>query len=722
MRHLALCALPFLCGAAFGGLDALPPGYHFQEHVFAEPADSGACGRAENTGAGIARVAYAQTHLMEPSWPLFGMTGGRPALLYVELSGSGAAPDVRVTARVDDRVVGSACLLGPAEIPSTLPDAPDFAHRYTMTLPSSWVKPGLSIAVKAGRDSVFHSATVLGVTSPTELNLLMFDVDLLHYDDGKPDPTPPSTFLADFAAAMPATTTRLGRIPARFVLDKFVFGGNEAEPVLACRTDLVDRTGCRDYSGISDMDRLAAVSRLAGAVARATGTSAYGFTYGNTQNFQPGGWGGGKTFVGGDYGGIFLHEMGHALDLPHWGEGSYGDAGPGRYDYSYPYGGLNGQASDGGGRGQTWNYEPDTREFISPLCLESGNSLYGRERSDAMQRNHWCEETRRTGRGPWDGFGDFSARAIQQFLHGNTDSSSGHVPYFGTNPWYHLKKQMGWPNLALDGSGNRVLARGATQPQEARDEENYDFLRPAAWNVPVYTVFGTYHPAYPNETMFLKPAAYVGTLPALLDPTDSTTFANLKRSYNGPYGWYFYWGPNDLTFRFTYADGSTLVALYPYDGVSRNWTPGSGPWRGDLLYFAINIPAGKKLAKAELLYRPLVVRYSDDTTAGNIANPNQNITWKNFLDGARVVATRTFADVVPPTVSVTPRNAVPADVEASGGRVVAYGLDGRIVASFDLRAGDALEPRVRSALSGRGMVLVRLSNAIGTVSRRVLVP
>lgn len=722
MVHPAMKASLLLCAAAFGGLDALPPGYRFQEHAFSEPADSARCGRPANSSARIARVAFAQTHLMDPGWPLFQLTGGRPALAYVQLSGDGAAPDVRLTARVDGKVVGTACLSGPDQIPAAAPEAPDFAHRYTMTMPSSWLRPGLSVSVRAGADSVQYDAATLGVTSPTELNLLMFDVDLLHYNDEESDLAVPPAFLADFAASVPAAKTRLGRIPARFVLDKFVFGGEDAEPILACRKDLADRTGCRDYSEVSGMDQLGAVMRLAGAVGRATGTPSWGFTYGNTQNFQPGGWGGGKTFVGGDYEGIFLHEMGHALDLPHWGEGSYGNMDPDIYDYSYPYGGLGAKASDGGGRGQTWTYEQNAREFLSPLCQEQGNSVFGKERSDAMQRNYDCRETRRAGLGPWDGFGDFSSKAIQMFLHGNADSSSGHVPYFGTSPWYHLKKQMGWPNLELDGTGKRVLVRGATQPQDLRDEERYDFLRPAEWNAPVYTVFGTYHPGYPNETMFLRPASYVGTMPALIDPTDSATFAKLRKGDDGPYDGYFYWGPYDLTFRFTYADGSTRVALYPYDVVDRDWKAGSGPWRSDLLYFAINIPADKKLAKAELLHRPFVVRYSGDTTSGNIVNPKLGITWKNFLDGAKVVATRSFADVAPPTTSTAPRKSGLAAIEAAGGRVAVFAPDGRNLAEFDLPAGEPLDARVRGALPGRGVVLVRLSNSVGSLTKRVLAP
>jgi hypothetical protein len=44
-----------------------------------------------------------------------------------------------------------------------------------------------------------------------------------------PDAPIPSTFLADFAAAMPASVTRLGRLPARMVLDRMVFAGSADE-------------------------------------------------------------------------------------------------------------------------------------------------------------------------------------------------------------------------------------------------------------------------------------------------------------------------------------------------------------------------------------------------------------------------------------------------------------------------------------------------------------
>lgn len=702
--------------AAHADLRALPPSYAFQEHHFTSPADSGTCGKAPNSAVSLRKVQFGQTHLMDPSWPLFSLAGGRPALVAVTLSGSGKAPDVHLTAKVDGVVVGQACLSGPETVPTVPANAdPSFDNLYTMTLPVEWMKPGLSVAIQVGSGSVQYGKSQLGVTSPTDLNLLMVETDLLHYNDGKKDAPIPTTFLADFAAAMPASVTRLGKLPARLVLDRMVFAGSVAEPILACRNDVADRTGCGDYSKVEGMDQLAAVMRMTGAVSRATGAYSFGYTYGNTEHFAPGGWGGGKVFAGFDYAGIFLHEMGHALGLPHWGQGPYGNTSPAWDEFTYPYGGV---GNDGGGRGESWNYEPNSREFISPLCVDKSEGVPGQERSDAMQRNNPCQEARKRGTGPWDGFGDFSAKAIQEFLHGNSGEHTGTVSYHGANPTYHMPPSDGFPLLETDSAGNRVFVRGLTQPQTPRDEEKYDFLHPVQWNTPVYTVYGTYHPQYRNVNILYKPMAYMGTLPLLLDPTDPKIFADLKAGSSGPYGDYFWWA-KDLTLRFTYADGSQRVAIYPYDGVSRDWSVAHHPWRWDLLYFAINIPADKKLSKVEVFRRPFLVRYAGSTDSGNIARTGSTITPQNFLDGAQLMAQRTFTDVNPPT-AVEP-SVARTDLEGLGGEVSVRSLDGRVARTFTLRPGDRLESRVRQTMASRGMWLVRLDTRAGTLSHIVVI-
>ena len=84
-----------------------------------------------------------------------------------------------------------------------------------------------------------------------------------------------------------------------------------------------------------------------GSFQKSTGDCLSTFYFDKTLNFADGGWGGGKSFVGPDQDGVFIHELGHALSLPHCGQGSYGASLPNDNNYFYPYGG---EGSDGAGR------------------------------------------------------------------------------------------------------------------------------------------------------------------------------------------------------------------------------------------------------------------------------------------------------------------------------------------------------------------------------------
>jgi hypothetical protein len=75
---------------------ALPSSYNFQEYVFAEPADQGACQGISNNTATIQEVFMAQTHRHEIGHPLFFTIGHRPVLLQVAVTGTGTSPDVQV--------------------------------------------------------------------------------------------------------------------------------------------------------------------------------------------------------------------------------------------------------------------------------------------------------------------------------------------------------------------------------------------------------------------------------------------------------------------------------------------------------------------------------------------------------------------------------------------------------------------------------------------------
>jgi hypothetical protein len=161
---------------------------------------------------------------------------------------------------------------------------------------------------------------------------------------------------------------------------------------------------------------------------------------------------------------------------------------------------------------------------------------------------------------------------------------------------------------------------------------------PQDWDVPVYALYGTYHPDFDQANILYEPLEYEGGLPAVVDPTDPDTFAELLQRDDGFFGSYYF--PRDLTFRLYYADGSIRHALYVHDSVSRSHDVDSGVWRGDLLYFALAVPRDGVLTRIELYHRPFVVRGSSDTTEGNIANPSFGITAQNFMDSAELIVAR----------------------------------------------------------------------------------
>ena len=220
-------------------------------------------------------------------------------------------------------------------------------------------------------------------------------------------------------------------------------------------------------------------------------------------------------------------------------------------------------------------------------------------------------------------------------MTGTTENQRGWVndPLHGEME-YHLPVQGGFPVMEW-GVDNPEYLR-ADPRLDTQNWEEFDFLMPQERDVPVYTIYGSYHPEYEDSNILYKPLYYVGDLPRVLDPTDPATFARLAQGMDGPYKDYFWWA-KDLTFKVTYQDGSVLHVLNPYDGPPREWEEGFGPWRWDLTYFGINVPAEQPIRRIEVYERPFLVRYSDWIDEGNIANPDFGITAENFMDEATLI-------------------------------------------------------------------------------------
>ena len=608
---------------------ALPASYNFQEYVFAEPDDEGVCDGSTNTTARIEEVFFAQTHRHSTDHPFHFIIGHRPVLVQVAVIGSGNAPDVQIEGFMNGQSIGTKCLSGPNNLPPSIAlDAPNIEDYFSVTIPKSWVKRGLELEITVGNQSRFLDQATLKVGPYTEMNLVRVDQDYLDFNI-EPHVRPEiNNFLAETASAIPASVIRYGVFPETIVYPEAIVA-NETQQVAR----LKNKAG-KEAAGVPNDGYINAAAVVALSTMHVTTDDFLSTIYfGNTLNLAPGGWGGGGNFVSPDYDEVYIHELGHALSLPHWGESAY-DIDPEPWQYLFPYGGIN---NEGDGRGETWNFNQDTYEFVSPICgIDSGRGMLGEERSDCMQRNNFCLEERANGAGPWDGFSDFSAYAIHHNLIG-TEGFSGTVPYRGTDSPWNIPYHEGYPIMKLE-NGERTFTRNEGQLLKPNFRERTRIPGDVKLNTDVYLVYGTAHGSQQQGNIVYKPIKYNGTLLPLVDPTDPTTMQEMKTNLayremirNG--------GPKDITLKMTYADGSTKHAIVPTHGYirSEDYNPYYGHFRFDLAHFSLVVPADKELTRVELYRRHLFISDSFDSYSGNILDPNQNITAENFMDEAEYV-------------------------------------------------------------------------------------
>ncbi len=602
---------------------ALPASYNFQEYVFPEPDDQGSCDGRSNASAQIEGIFFAQTHRHSIDHPFYFLIGFRPALFQVAVTGSGASPDVQVEGFMEGVSQGMLCLSGPDNLPGSIDlSVPDFTNYFSVTLPKAWVKPGLTLQLTAGNETRDLSEEALKVGPFTELNMVLFDMDVMDYNT-EPHRTPMiENLIQETASAIPASIIRFGTFPEvlRFPEVSASNGTNE-----------IVRLRARNENGLRGITNEGAINAnsasFMGNMHLSMGDYLITLYHGNTLNLDPGGWGGGKSFVTPDFDDVYIHELGHALSLPHWGD-AYQRPISNEFQYLYPYGGENG---NGGGRGEAWNFIQDIYEFIDPTCQFDERGQAGIETSDAMQRNNHCLEDRTESQGPWDGFGDFSALAMHRYMMGAENARSGSVNYRGGGVDFQLSRQEGFPTATVEGD-TRVYSRDPLQPAQLGYREFVKVPGEEKLNEDVYLIYGSAHATQTQANIVYKPIKYKGTLLPVLDPTDPTRIEEMKTLdvYRDLLG-----STRDITLKVTYADGSTLHAINPYHSYERdNPSNDFGVFRFDLCHWALVVPADKELMKVELFNRPLVVRSPDNDTEGNIRFTGDNTTAENYMDDA----------------------------------------------------------------------------------------
>jgi hypothetical protein len=374
---------------------ASPSGFAYT--AYSAPAiANGTCTGAGDATAAISRIQFAQTVLMETSSPFFHLSAGRNTAIRVVITGSGAAPDVAVTAQVNGTTLGTVCLNGPATLPSAEPALVSTSDSFTGNIPAAWMVAGLQLSVTAGGATTSIPSTALKVGAQPALTLVTGD--WLLWGDTQPAPKP-ANFMAEFASRLAISQVQHSNFPVTIAASRLPIGirsdgrlpdgtitttpARVADGPSHCSaTDKTNGT-CTAWSGSG---LLHSVRSLMGVIQAANGMKDVSHWYAALgQNRQTaGGLGGGSVAAGDNYTLIFNHEMGHTFDMPHWGDKLYTRAVAGE-NQAHPYTGAYLNSANlplGGGYGNAWGFDPaHAPYFFDPVCAATGT-----ERQEPMQR------------------------------------------------------------------------------------------------------------------------------------------------------------------------------------------------------------------------------------------------------------------------------------------------------------------------------------------------
>lgn len=587
---------------------------------------------APTAALSIQRLELAQTHLLpdgvrswSPPTPAnasesLHLVGGREALVLVRLSAADAGQPV-IEGLVGGQSLGVVTLNPPAQLPATEAAGPAYAtDLYSAVLPAAWLRPGLSLRVKATNYAAGEARPVeVGADMPFTLRVLpfyLFGAD--ETNTGRPlsaTAAPPADAVAELLAKWPVAKLDAINHPARaamwptLVIGPRTDAAGQAQPAYVARSSSDYKDG---FAG------LAGVLGVLGALRNANGDGPLAVQYyapllaldaAGKFHGAGGGLGGGSVGSGDDsYAGIFVHEQGHAFGLPHVGE-AY-DAGR----YPYAWGSLNGSA---------WGYDARRQELLAPF-VPSSASRYAQCKSDTfggkprtLDAQGRCvkQDPMQSGSGDqaagyrYATFSDYSTAVMQRYLEGTTtlDSKGKHVPgsrlvadaafASGYKQWDTLDKRWVEAPTATTSNGLWGLDRGLATQRE----------------VPVHAIVLTISNAgTAGVTQIYPPLSFTGNLPRGIDPSSADDRASIvpDTSVNA---WYCRNGGCDFTLRLTYADGTVRHRLLqggfrPFN--QARGTPAAStqdPLSGDSYrLFAVQVPGDRKLAKIELLDTPTV--------------------------------------------------------------------------------------------------------------------
>ncbi len=315
----------------------------------------------------IAKVFFAQHHVLTPDSPYFKLVGNLEALIKVQAYApaprtSPAVVAARLKLRSDTLELP---LKGPRQLPRPPAGDPLLVEQtydggFTAIIPREWVAPGLDVTIelKEGSTKVLDSVVYhkLNIGAPTRLIMTMFD---FHFFGGDKGADYPEGWFEGLGARLPVAELELRRV-RHIVFDSLVMQPRGV-PATRCgsREEYTKKTGL-GFDG-----EQAQAGMWNGALREAAGAG-WGGTrrvyYSNIYGVPCGGTGGGLSGEGnGRQHGILLHELGHAFGLPDLVKA-------GNYPYIGPMHGIDapGKIPTAFHVGPTWGFDPLQHEFLSP--------------------------------------------------------------------------------------------------------------------------------------------------------------------------------------------------------------------------------------------------------------------------------------------------------------------------------------------------------------------
>lgn len=359
------------------------------------------------TNAPFGAVFFAQTHVRQPEEDGFKLVSSKGALIKVNMMASTGenAPIVKAILTLDG-TTETFNLSGPATLSEPIDLRPGFIEHkfensFTIMIPKEWIQPGLTVVIEAGDESINFDNLKIG--APNKIIMNMFDA---HFFASAPGDYPQG-WKEEMESKLPVSEIELRRLP------NIIFSELTVPPRADAKATAARVSSKEEYQTITGAGfdgEQGAAAQWNGALKAAAGTRGrYALFYVNIYGVPSGGQAGGFGGVGnGKSLGIFNHELGHALSLPHWGQNA-----------DYPYrGDMFGisapEVFNDVHVGPTWAFDVEKNTFIPPTVQANavGGDL-GTYKKDPMQGGGTGDQE--------EGFlirhfSDYSINKIQNFL------------------------------------------------------------------------------------------------------------------------------------------------------------------------------------------------------------------------------------------------------------------------------------------------------------------